>query len=330
MISNPPPKSRDLGLDTLKAVATLLVIVGHVIQFTNPNFDNSPFFKIIYAFHMPLFMCISGYLMPRAIGPGFLQGKFLQLVIPFLLWSIIVILIRNLGAGTENSGAIFAAELLQALIAPDNGLWFLWVLFLNCVAFTLLEGRHRLKLSFALIIALYALQFISSEFSNFGLNLFRWHYAFFLLGFMLRKTQIAIVIKKYLWPIAIVTILALMHWDRNLVTTFFGLAINSNAASKILTLAVKYVAAIGVLFILFHFKDKLQYRSSVASFFANQSLGYYGTQTVFLIPATLIWNSQTVSHQVIVFLFTVITCSLVILVFDRIGIMRRFLLGKRP
>ena len=55
------PRSNDPGLDILKAAATLLVIVGHVIQFTNPNFDDSPLFKIIYAFHMPLFMCISGY-----------------------------------------------------------------------------------------------------------------------------------------------------------------------------------------------------------------------------------------------------------------------------
>ena len=77
---------RDLGLDTIKAFATLLVIVGHVIQYTNVDFDNSFFFKITYSFHMPLFMFISGYLMPKITGEGFLLLKFRQLVVPFILW----------------------------------------------------------------------------------------------------------------------------------------------------------------------------------------------------------------------------------------------------
>ena len=41
---------REEWVDTLKGIGILLVIVGHT---------NSPFFKYIYYFHMPLFFMIS-------------------------------------------------------------------------------------------------------------------------------------------------------------------------------------------------------------------------------------------------------------------------------
>ena len=41
-------KERDLSIDVIKAFATILVIAGHVIQYTNVDFDHSIFFKIIY------------------------------------------------------------------------------------------------------------------------------------------------------------------------------------------------------------------------------------------------------------------------------------------
>lgn len=44
---------REEWVDTLKGIGILLVIVGHT---------NSPFFKLIYGFHMPLFFMISGFL----------------------------------------------------------------------------------------------------------------------------------------------------------------------------------------------------------------------------------------------------------------------------
>ena len=56
-------------LDVLEAVAITLVLVGHAMQFGSGMhcyiysdiFDNVVF-KVIFSFHMPLFMLISGYL----------------------------------------------------------------------------------------------------------------------------------------------------------------------------------------------------------------------------------------------------------------------------
>ncbi|WLA46589.1 hypothetical protein QIH80_33265 [Bradyrhizobium elkanii] len=61
----PEENDRDLALDFDKAVLIILVIVGHLIQYLlyrDEGFWDSPFFKWIYMFDMPLFMAISGYL----------------------------------------------------------------------------------------------------------------------------------------------------------------------------------------------------------------------------------------------------------------------------
>lgn len=320
--------TRDLGLDALRATATVLVIVGHVIQFTNPQFDNSYYFKFIYAFHMPLFMCISGYLAPKETTPGFLKQKFKQLVIPFLIWSAIIVVVRNHDITTDSNIAVISELLLQVFIAPDTGLWFLWVLFFNFAAFTMLEGPNRIKISLILIGILYVLQFTSEKFSFFGLNLFRWHYLFFLLGFIFKQTNILYMTKKYLWLIFIITFLTMTQWERNAVTSIFGLVVNSQIQSKLLTIAIKYMAAIGFILIAFNFKKHLQFNNSIISFIANHSLGYYGAQFVFLAQATLLWQSHTIFNQLAVFTFTIAMSSIVILLLDSARMSRQHLLGK--
>ncbi|ROT03695.1 hypothetical protein ED388_12660 [Muribaculaceae bacterium Isolate-007 (NCI)] len=46
-------------IDCLKGFAIFLVVLGHVVQ--NYNLMDSWIFRIIYSFHMPLFMFMSGY-----------------------------------------------------------------------------------------------------------------------------------------------------------------------------------------------------------------------------------------------------------------------------
>ena len=60
---------RNESLDILKGILVLLVVWGHAIQFgfgfeyveKYYCFDDN-IYKLIYSFHMPLFMAISGYL----------------------------------------------------------------------------------------------------------------------------------------------------------------------------------------------------------------------------------------------------------------------------
>jgi fucose 4-O-acetylase-like acetyltransferase len=60
MTAASPAAERDGTLDCLKGLAILLVVAGHTAQDSTPDFDNLFAFRAIYAFHMPMFMFVSG------------------------------------------------------------------------------------------------------------------------------------------------------------------------------------------------------------------------------------------------------------------------------
>lgn len=56
---------RNVTIDVLRGIAVISVIIGHSIQRGMVvNYYNT-FFKIIYTFHMPLFMLLSGYSLQK-------------------------------------------------------------------------------------------------------------------------------------------------------------------------------------------------------------------------------------------------------------------------
>ena len=115
---------RNTSLDNVKTFLVLLVVLGHVIQSgyssESINFDESLLFQVIYSFHMPLFMAVSGYLFDweKPASPK----KYLVLLIPFFSWGII-------NAYIDGATFFQMYEVLFELITkPDSGLWYLFVL----------------------------------------------------------------------------------------------------------------------------------------------------------------------------------------------------------
>lgn len=120
---------RNIHIDLLKGFAIILVVLGHSIQFLSHNNFENPLFKFIYAFHMPLFMFLSGYVCFRTTGEKYidLKKRFKTLIIPFFVWWAIY----NTYAFLSHKDIISFTTLLAQ---PDNGLWFLWVLFFLCIS----------------------------------------------------------------------------------------------------------------------------------------------------------------------------------------------------
>lgn len=54
-------KTRDVRFDVLKGVATLIVVFGHVLQYSIKAYENSLIFNVIWSLQIPLFMVVSGY-----------------------------------------------------------------------------------------------------------------------------------------------------------------------------------------------------------------------------------------------------------------------------
>ena len=91
------PRVRIKAFDVLKLYAIFLVLWGHSIQyFLSSNYFDEPVYRIIYSFHMPLFMMISGYfsISSMKLTPFlFIKKKFIQLILPSFSWVIVLNLI---------------------------------------------------------------------------------------------------------------------------------------------------------------------------------------------------------------------------------------------
>ena len=77
--------SRILYIDYMKAIAMILVIMGHV------NFANGDVKAWIYSFHMPAFFFCTGLVLRAEIisFKDTLQKKFRRLMLPYLLWALL-------------------------------------------------------------------------------------------------------------------------------------------------------------------------------------------------------------------------------------------------
>jgi fucose 4-O-acetylase-like acetyltransferase len=132
-------KERLLYVDLMKGITIFLVVMGHLIQVNTIESAYHPIFSIIYSFHMPLFMFISGYIGQKSFTLKSFNDvkiqmfkKGIALILPYFAWSFLV----------ENF--FFANKLPQHLDIQFvglwenwNHLWFLWYLFVIYVFYTL-------------------------------------------------------------------------------------------------------------------------------------------------------------------------------------------------
>jgi len=184
--------NRDQQIDALRGFAILLVVLGHCIQFSGIDFDNNFLFRLIYSFHMPLFMFISGYVSFFSTWKGFatFKNKFFLLLVPFFSWGLIsffkLVILNKIGFY-----GVFDF-FFHLVLYPDNeGLWFLWVLFLiNLLIFFVRSTRINLEVGLAFFFFLINFAFLRwPQIGVFGLGLLKYHLFYFLLGLFYCRTR---------------------------------------------------------------------------------------------------------------------------------------------
>lgn len=186
--------ARNTLLDCLRGFAILLVVIGHSIQtvYSN-NYDQHPLFRMIYSFHMPLFMFISGFVAYGTFNgsPHKLLKRFKTLVIPFITWATFFVLFNS---AIYQQKPDFIVQFKNLFYSPDNGgLWFLWVLFLNYITLFLALKIHSKKEEILLVVFYILINIIIRRFTwcNFaGIGMLSWHLLFFTAGYILHKHEI--------------------------------------------------------------------------------------------------------------------------------------------
>lgn len=194
-----------IWLSIIQGWAILLVVIGHVSAYTYSEADGELYpvsewiQRLCYAFHMPLFMFVSGGLLyltriERSWTTGRLYvDKLKRLLIPFIAFTIIGFLIKLPVAGVTKSGMDISFHgFMMAFFDPANGplkeLWFvgtlMWLMLMYPVYKTLLRTRcgDILLLSVTLVPLVANIHFdFSGWFNLAGVS----RYAFYFVGGML-------------------------------------------------------------------------------------------------------------------------------------------------
>lgn len=107
-------------LDALKAVAIILVVVGHLPSYCYFGWHDNPslLLPIVSAFHMPLFMMVSGYLTNV---DRLNVGRRAKILIPFFVFGFLYAFFTS-----QTIGDFFSHE-------AKLGYWYLYVLVVYCL-----------------------------------------------------------------------------------------------------------------------------------------------------------------------------------------------------
>ena len=170
------PRPRNNQMDAIKGGAILLVILGHAIQSHVSVFDDNLLFRIIYSFHMPLFMILSGWFaMPEKYWK--LKAAAVRLVLPVFSWYLILYVVEG-----QCKTMSFVELVRRWVVSPDVGLWFLWVLFL-CHLWLVLARQLEARIGVSAYLV-GAVVLCAIPFSSFGLTLAKYYFPFFALGYL--------------------------------------------------------------------------------------------------------------------------------------------------
>jgi fucose 4-O-acetylase-like acetyltransferase len=220
-------KDRIQSLDAIKAFAIFLVVLGHMLQKCVLNADDNYLFKLIYSFHMPLFIFISGFVSFRNDGlkDKYLSNKFIGLILPYFSWMLVEIFISLF-----NSKIDFKAKLIEFLLYPDNGLWFLWVLFwMQCILYICFKvsKKHYFLLLALFYLIYFSVVFLSGIDNVFCVKTFAFLFPIFMLGFICNKYIIYYkrIISKW-WLFFPVLLVLSYFWHRTEKINIPNVALN--------------------------------------------------------------------------------------------------------
>lgn len=268
---------RDQFLDIAKGLAIILVVVGHVIQGGAEKFDDLLWFRVIYSFHMPLFVFLSGAVAAIAFSPDRIQSGMwvvvkqakariakasIRLLLPFISWCIINQLIYH------HSDSILSAVVL-AFRRPDTALWFLLAIF-YCIALASLfdiafagiyqvlkrcpmdrachwmaDGRVQI---FLIILIWWAIREHTPR--GAGLSLIRPYFIYYMLGIgFYRYLYPKISTWNYL-PAIVIFIVLIPLWDRTAADNMIVMKTTSFIPRQLIYFYAAVVALSGTLIMI--------------------------------------------------------------------------------
>ena len=131
---------RETLMDNLKLILTFLVILGHVIEYFGRAGILNALYAVIYAFHMPLFVFVSGYFSKDTERAY--RGAFKSCLLPYLLFNSLYSILTY-------------GKLLINVFLPAHIFWYFLSLFFWRISAGL-TSKLRFAVPISIAVSLYA------------------------------------------------------------------------------------------------------------------------------------------------------------------------------
>lgn len=176
-------------INFLRGLAIFLMLWGHSIQYccgSQFDFFENSMFKLIYSFHMPFFMLISGYLFffseQKRDMVELIEYKGKSLLYPILMCSLLNLLLTN-GISSIRGGYSSINSIVGEI--PISSLWFLWSVLICSIAMAF-AMKITNKPIIQVILIIVGIPFVAL-FPNWGINLYM--YPYFVIGYLYARNE---------------------------------------------------------------------------------------------------------------------------------------------
>ena len=197
-------KTRDYGFDNIRAVLIFCVVFAHLLEIRSPFSFGGALYRIIYSFHMPVFLFISGW-FATFDRTRLLFGLFF----PYLMLQTAYVFFQRW---------LYGADVLLQFTTPYWLLWFLLALFFYHLLLPLYDvASPRKKLAAWLFVFVLSLVVGYDSTVGYSMTLSRLlvFQPWFLLGFYARSMSLRPmhwIIKALIGLFLTLCIILLCYW----------------------------------------------------------------------------------------------------------------------
>lgn len=299
---------RDNKIDLLKGIGALSVIIGHLVNY------NGLLKTYIYAFHMPLFFFLTGYVYSNKQEKfkTYFYKKSKRILLPYIIYNILSLLL-NTYLGTyifSEKKEIFKGIFYTSGQIPWNSsLWFLPVIFWCYLLLYLLKNQKINNKKIIMILCL----IVAIVFSKYNIILpFGLHIVPMSMFFVISAN----IIKEYDFrnkKLLIISILIFIHF------AYLNKRVNisTNVYNNYLLYIIVAFSAINILFFIANIIKK----NNIIERFGHYSLFMFCTQRMLFVIYNkfgIVTGANNYFINFYLIIVTIIIYYLLIIFFDKL------------
>lgn len=197
-------EKRETWIDIIRGIAIYLMVLGHCIQYATPldyDFGGNIVFRVIYGFHMPLFMIISGFLFWYSLNKyellSGIYSKIKGIMIPCASWGLVTYVCDIIWFDYKD------VSLRGYLYYTAFSNWFLWAVF-YCSLYGFMT-KYVFKNNFLGYLVVLVCNYIMPDIGNYAGT--KRMLPFFILGMIINRYHLLDRLEKK--RMAIIAVLGL-------------------------------------------------------------------------------------------------------------------------